>query len=196
MAITKPTTSTFSTAGTKYDTVSAANYYMEPIATTLVGAGGSSTITFSNIPQIYTHLQVRGIARSTQTGTGRQVTLLQLNGDTGSNYAYHYLAGDGASATASAATSTTSISSGSSVQAGDTANTFSGTVIDILDYTNQGKYKTTRTLNGVDANGSGIVLLWSGLWMNTSPVTSIKLTMGGSGVFAQYSRFSLYGLRG
>ncbi len=34
------------------------NNFMEPIASTLVGAGGVSTVTFNDIPQTYKHLQV------------------------------------------------------------------------------------------------------------------------------------------
>ena len=39
------------------------SYYQ--IGTTTVGAGGSSSITFSSIPATYTHLQIRGIASNT-----------------------------------------------------------------------------------------------------------------------------------
>ena len=35
------------------------NNFMEPIASTLVGAGGVSTVTFNDIPQTYKHLQIR-----------------------------------------------------------------------------------------------------------------------------------------
>jgi hypothetical protein len=34
------------------------------IASYTTGAGGINTITFSSIPQTYTHLQIRGIARN------------------------------------------------------------------------------------------------------------------------------------
>jgi hypothetical protein len=37
----------------------------ESIATVTVGGGGSATIDFTSIPATYTHLQIRGIARST-----------------------------------------------------------------------------------------------------------------------------------
>ena len=61
----------------------------------------ASTITFSSIPSDYTHLQIRGIARSASTGGSMRI---DFNSDAnGANYARHLLMGDGSSATASAA---------------------------------------------------------------------------------------------
>ena len=75
------------------------------------------------------------------------------------------------------------------------ASTFTAGVIDILDYANTNKYKTLRTLNGGDANGSGNIQIESGSWRNTAAITSITLTHNGSG-FTQYSSFALYGIKG
>jgi hypothetical protein len=116
---------------------------------------------------------------------------LQFNSDTGSNYAYHGFFGDGSSVVAFNGTSKTKpdvfiTSSG--------ANIFSATVLDILDYKNTNKYKTIRSLSGTDANGSGFLAPYSGLWQSTSAITSIKF-MPFSGNFAQYSHFALYGIR-
>lgn len=186
MSITKLTTNGLT--GSKYDTVSADNYYMEPIATTLVGSGGTSTITFSNIPNTYKHLQIRAIGKGASAG-GRQI-LFQFNGDTGSNYNSHHIYGDGASATAQAKGTSTN----GWVTYWDSAQ-FGCAIMDILDYANTNKYKTTRTLGGHDLNGSGYILLRSGLWMNTAAVTSISLFTD-SGNFTEHSRFSLYGIKG
>ena len=41
--------------------VAASTSSYESIATTTVGAGGSSSISFTSIPSTYTHLQVRGL---------------------------------------------------------------------------------------------------------------------------------------
>jgi hypothetical protein len=79
------------------------------------------------------------------------------------------------------------------VAASSTASVFGGIVIDILDYANTNKYKTMRTLSGYDANGSGNVGLFSGLWMNTAAVTSINL-LTFYDQYATYSSFALYGI--
>ena len=186
MATTKLSDS--GTRGNKYENLSADNNYMETIASTLVGAGGVSSITFSNIPQGYKHLQVRYI---TLTNTLAGPTTLQFNGDTtGANYRYHVLFGNGTSALAG--TGTTAYAP---IFQGNTTYPSAG-ILDILDYNNTNKYKTTRNLDGYDTNNtiSGSLGLSSGLWMNTAAITSI--TFVGNTSFSQYTRFSLYGIKG
>ena len=166
----------------------------ESIATVSVGAGGSLSLTFSSIPSTYSHLQIRGIAKYLNTAGGSM--RLQFNSDTGANYSYHYLSGDGATASAGAGTSSTFINTNVGQQ--DTAQ-FSASVIDILDYANTNKYKTSRILSGLDKNGSGSMQLLSGLWLSTSAITSITLTPQSNTTptnqFQQYSTFALYGIK-
>jgi hypothetical protein len=164
----------------------------ESIATTTVGSGGSASVTFSSIPGTYKHLQVRYIARDTYAAT-YDVTKLEINGAT-SGYSWHELAGNGSTAAAGAAATTSFIRAGRVSYANDTANTFAVGILDILDYANTNKYKTTRLLNGVDTNGAGMALLGSGLYQSTSAVTSITFTSLGT-AYAQYSSFALYGIR-
>jgi hypothetical protein len=76
-----------------------------------------------------------------------------------------------------------------------TAGVFGAGIIDILDYTNTNKYKTVRSLNGVDNNGSGALALNSSLWLNTAAITNITITSDGT-LFDQYSSFALYGIKG
>jgi hypothetical protein len=168
----------------------------ESIASVTVGSGGASNITFSSIPSTYQHLQIRGIARSTTSGTGGDWVYCQLNTDTGSNYALHRLWGDGSSAQAGASTSQTEIRTGVAARNGNTSGIMAISVTDILDYTNTNKNKTTRALIGYDTNGGpGESILYSGLWMNTAAITSIKLYPEINN-FAQYSSFALYGIKG
>lgn len=172
------------------------NNYMEPIATTLVGSGGVNQITFNDIPQTYKHLQIRMIGRSSDAAGTVNVNI-NYNGDTSANYAWHRIYGNGTTAGANGSSSqTTSIIGQIS---GNTAgsNIFGVAILDILDYTTINKYKTTRALFGFDDNNGGagaVVNFFSGLWMNTDSINSIKLTSGAG--FAQYSRFSLYGIKG
>lgn len=189
MSISRLTTNGLT--GTKYDIASADNYYMEPIATQLL-ASNTATVTFSGIPQGYKHLQVRYILRNAAVA---DAVKLRLNSDTGSNYSLHMLRGNGSAASAAAGASQTSIEIPFTAYSGTTANTFGCGIIDILDYANVYKYKTTRTLGGADLNGSGFVDFTSGLWMNTAPVTSISI-FAASGDIATNSRFSLYGIKG
>jgi hypothetical protein len=162
----------------------------ESIATTTVGSGGSSTITFSDIPQTYKHLQIRGIAR---TATTTQDFLVYKPNNANLS-ARHFLSGDGA--TASSGGSTTVFDFGQIPKSNDTASVFSVFVMDLLDYNNTSKFKTIRHLAGYDLNGSGQTILASGYYGSTTAVTSLVITTYNSTNFAQYSSFALYGIKG
>ena len=160
------------------------------IATVTGGAGGASSVTFSSIPSTYTHLQIRGITRNANADDS---TGIRLNSDSGSNYARHFLRGNGTSATAAAASSVSAMEGPFTAYSGTTANAFTGVIIDILDYANTNKNTTIRALGGADLNGSGAINLVSGLWMNTAAVNTISI-FAGSGNIVEYSTFALYGV--
>lgn len=171
----------------------------ESIATTTVGSGGTATITFSSIPATFTHLQLRFICRDSNAAATDDGVTMQFNGDTAANYNRHSVYGDGATATSSGNGSPfTYISAGLSAGGGHASGVFAPGVLDILDYKNTNKYKTTRRLAGLDVNGAGgIIQFASGLWLSTSAITSITLkVVDGSYNFAQYSSIALYGIRG
>jgi len=164
----------------------------ESIATVTVGGGGVSGVTFSSIPQTYTHLQLRCMAKSSYTSSGTVNGAMQFNSDTnGSNYSCHNLFGDGSSAGAQGAANyngqswwfPTSVDNGWAVA-----------VFDILDYTNTNKYTTVRGLTGFDNNGTGRIALSSSNWRNTAAITSI--TLPSEPLWVQYSSFALYGIKG
>jgi hypothetical protein len=163
---------------------------------TVTLSSNATSINFTSIPSTYKHLQIRGIARSTRSNSNNNI-YIGLNGDTTTaNYNAHWLGGDGASASGNQLSGVTGMGSiySINVAATSTANVFGGIVIDILDYANTNKYKTMRTLSGYDANGSGNVGLFSGLWLNTAAVTSINL-LTYYDQYATYSSFALYGIK-
>jgi hypothetical protein len=167
----------------------------DSIATVSVSTPVSS-ISFTSIPATYKHLQIRYLSRSSRATTSDSVGM-QLNTNTGSNYARHFLSGDGATASAGASTSATQMTVAMSAAANNTAGVFGVGVIDILDYTSTDKNKTIRTLSGIDNNGDGTVQLGSGLFFATpAAVTSILFNVqSGSANFQQYSQFALYGVK-
>jgi hypothetical protein len=167
----------------------------ESIATVTVGSGGQSSVTFSSIPSTYQHLQVRYMPRISTSDTAEN-TWLRFNGDTGSNYTYHFLDGNGSSASAGAGTSQTRILAGRAGAANSGSNIFGANVLDVLDYANTNKYKTARILGGIDRNGDGNIRLDSGVWMNTAAVTSLTISPTTGNNFVQYSSFALYGIKG
>lgn len=174
----------------------------ESIATVTVGSGGSANVTFSSIPSTYKHLQVRCIARSALGSSEIDSLAIRFNSDTGNNYAYHSLTGDGASATASGAASQPAGIVGAEPGNSHTSGIFGAYVIDILDYANTNKYKTMRALGGVDTNNTGTekgqIRLQSTLWLNTSAISTVSFASGGSfnRNLVEYSHFALYGIKG
>jgi hypothetical protein len=166
---------------------------MFPIGVTTVGSGGAASITFSSIPATYTHLQIRIMGRSDRATT-TDVVKLNFNSDSGANYTEHDLYGDGSSVNAGGYTGLTSANA-YRIAGGNAGSNIQGAIIiDILDYANTNKYKTLRSLGGVDLNGSGQVWLNSSLWLNTSAISNIVLTSVGT--LQQYSSFALYGIKG
>ena len=168
----------------------------ESIATA-TGTGSSGTITFSSIPSGYSSLQIRWIGRNTDTsGSGTAAASLTFNSDTGANYSFHRLFGNGASRFASGSASQNSITLNASV-AGDAsdANVMCVGILDIHDYSNTSKNKTVRVLEGGDFNGQGQIDLSSGLWINTSAITSLSIVANGSVSWNTQTRFSLYGIK-
>lgn len=155
----------------------------DSISTTTVGAGGSSSVTFSSIPATYQHLQIRMINRGGSSGN------IQMNSDTGTNYARHYMGGNGTSVASGGNASATYIDIIDNVT---TTSLFSINIIDFLDYANTNKLKTVRNIAGAAGNFADI---YSGIWMSTSAITSITINSAG-GNFAQYSTFALYGIKG
>lgn len=166
----------------------------DAIATVNAASGGSSSIEFTSIPSTYTHLQIRGIARTDRTGSPAQDALkLQFNSDTGTNYSHHYLSGNASSVSAGANTSSSGIFIDGISNNSAATGVFGAFVIDILDYKNTNKNKTLMALSGWDNNGVGIVWFESGMWLSTNAITSIKILPNTGPNFLQYSKFSLYG---
>lgn len=168
----------------------------ESIATVTVGAGGAGTIDFTSIATTWNNLQIRAMARTDRNdGAVQDIVTLTFNGDTASNYSDHYLFGDGAAAYSDGTANRASIRNYYVTTAQSTSNRFGALIIDIVDYKNTNKNKTTRTFSGADQNGSGNVSFTSGSWRNTNAITSIQLKPLGGSNFVQYSHFALYGIK-
>ena len=162
----------------------------ESIATA-TGTGSSGTITFSSIPSTYQHLQIRGnILPTTAAGN----LFLRVNGLSTSIYAYHLLYGNGTAATATGSATQSRVYIESTTITKDTTNPTSF-IIDIQDYASTTKNKTIRNFYGLDKNGSGEVVLSSGLVVDTQAIGSLTVNLL-SASFATSSTVSLYGIKG
>lgn len=173
------------------------------LQTVTVGAGGASSITFGSggtIPQTFTHLQIRAFNQTNRAVIPRDSLKIIFNADSTSNYNSHAIYGDGASAGAYANGTSAFMEAGFTATSSAASSIFGSQIIDILDYTSTGKYKTIRSLGGADCNGTVatygcIVGLESGFYFtNTNGITSITITPYSGSLFSQYSSFALYGI--
>jgi hypothetical protein len=164
----------------------------ESIATVTVGTA-TSTMTFTSIPATYAHLQIRGMVNGTAAGTYNNVRM-GFNGDAGANYSTHVLYGDGATAAGLSETSGSRMYGQILISQASTSSYVGVGVIDILDYTNTSKYKTVRSLNGIEFNSAGDVRFGSANWRNTAAITSIEFVTA-SGNFNVGSTLALYGIK-
>lgn len=150
----------------------------ESIATTSVGSGGSSTISFTSIPNTYAHLQLRIFYKNTGS------VFMTLNSTNATRGHYLYTSGS----------SVSSGTSGTNFIANASASQWGSAVVDIFDYKNTNKFVTVRTIAGYDSNGSGELSLNSQFYnLSSTAVNSITLTPT-SGTFAEFSNFALYGI--
>ena len=190
------------TSATRYPDMLAGNTVWNPyttvgsydsIASITVGSTAQANITFSNIPSTYTHLQIRALVKTT-FASAQDGLKVQFNGDTGSSYNYHYVGGNGSATYSGGNASATTFMQTVSI-AGTTGSQYGVMVLDILDYANINKNKTMRAIGGVDANGSGVAEMWSGLYISTNAVNSINLYSYNGSNISQYSSFALYGVK-
>ena len=154
-----------------------------PIQSATLTASASS-FTFNNIDQTYTDL-VLVISGAAAGGTGGNVWL-QFNGDTSSSlYSRTRVLGDGSTPSSERQASI------SHVTVGDAANGEPiGMTINLFQYSNFTSNKSLLSRS----YSSNYVSLYTGLWRNTAPITSITFTMGAQNIAAG-TTFNLYGIR-
>jgi hypothetical protein len=202
MAIARVTASSLTQGLPKRRTMLAGNSVILPgsydAIGTATGTGSNNSVTFSSIPSTYKHLQLRATVRCTG-GAGTSLLWWRANGLTStSNYTSHGLGGDGSSAYAYNLGSSYGMGLiGSTAHSGSTANAYATIVLDILDYANTNKYKTTRALRGEDYNGSGDMRLSSGLFISTSAISSFSVGFfdNAGSYFTSLSTIDLYGIK-
>ncbi len=157
----------------------------DKIATTTLGSAASS-YTFSTISGSYTDLI---LVFSTKLTSGSDGVNMQFNGDTGSNYSFTYLSGNGTSASSFRYANTANIKAAFN----GVPTTADGhlSIVQVNNYSNSTTYKTALVRDNNANNGTGAIV---GTWRNTAAVTSIVLTAVSS-TFTAGSTFTLYGIK-
>ena len=155
-----------------------------PIATTTLGST-TTDYTFTAISSAYTDLV---LIINGNTSVNNDVFIQVGNGsiDSGSNYSYTFMYGDGSSAASARVSSSANMATGGIYSSGAV-----GTVIaQFMNYSNTSTYKTMISRS----NSSGYVQARVNLWRSTSAINQIKI-FGQSGMtFNSGCTFTLYGI--
>lgn len=161
------------------------------IATFAFTDNSSASVSFTAIPQNYTHLQLRVFARGSAAATTQDI-LITFNGDTSSSYwQYHQMFSTGANSYSNYGTTAANMIAHTIPAASALASAFGSAIIDIHDYTSPNKNKSIKSLQGYNLNGSGNSVFRSNMYTGLAPISSITLAVSN---FAQYSHIALYGL--
>jgi len=157
-----------------------------PIATTTLGSTATS-YTFTSIPSTYTDIVLVGNFGVTVGGNSLRVQVGNGSIDTGANYSYTFMYGNGSSALSSRYSPDTSIYSGYA----STANLQNQWNMSFQNYSNTTTKKTVlERFNDASTATTAVV----GLWNNTSAINQIRvLTLGDP--FSIGSTFTLYGIQ-
>lgn len=159
------------------------------IASTTVGAGGASSITFSSIPGTYTDLLVYLSGRSTRNDSAQEVV------DIGFNGAYTSLSGIRLASGGSSVFGGSATYLGTASTDTGTASMFGNCYIYIPNYAG-----STYKGHSVDGNGenngtSATIQIAAGLWSSSSAITSINMKPQSGSNWTQYSSATLYGIK-
>jgi hypothetical protein len=162
------------------------------IQTITAGSGGTSSFDFTSIPQTYTDLKIFVSVRSTLAqiyGAGS----LQFNSDTGSNYIWRRIGGQGVGVGSDLLNPATSIIY-EFVGANSTASIFANAEIYIPNYTVASQKSVSIDSVGENNATEAYQTFTAGKWTNTAAITSIKL-FSLSQTIVQYSTATLYGIK-
>ena len=165
----------------------------ELIASSTVGAGGASSISFTSIASTWTDLQVVASLRTDGTfGNPWYDSYITING---TNLSWRDIISTGTSA--SSRNGTTDFVTLGVTSSGATASTFGNISFYIPNYAgsnNKSVSMDSVAENNASSNGMG---LSAGLYSSSSAITSITITPYNSPTvkFAQYSTAYLYGVK-
>lgn len=166
------------------------------IAETVLSASAAS-ITFSNIPQGFRHLQILTHARTDNAAESDNMSI-RLNNDAGSSYDYQQVSGSSATAAAAAARAGTDNRGPTTEGANSRAACFAPGVIWIPQYSISGVEKYTISLSGrvgdLSADADLNIFFRVSHWRNLDVVSKIVLVPTAGANFVSGTRAQLYGV--
>ena len=159
-----------------------------PLANITLGSAASS-VTFSSISGAYRDLVL--VIEASPADTSFPAVWLRANSDTGSNYSYVRMTGNGSTAASLSNASQTVLQIGSAFGLGGTTASRAVIVVQIMDYTATDKHKSVLSRASTPNNG---VEAATSRWANTAAITTIQALVSAGTGFATGSSFALYGI--
>lgn len=163
--------------------------FLQPIFTQ-TASGSANSITFNNIPQTYTDLQIVISARST-TSSYIDYCTAWYNGDRNSIYTDTYVYASNGGTGSSGDNATTAVNIGAYPAATSGTGVF-GSINYYMPNYRSSNYKSAMSDFVLDASTYNLGC-WATLYSSSNAITSVSF-YAGSGNFASGSTFSLYGI--
>ena len=157
-------------------------------------SGAASSYTFTNIPNTFTALTLRGEADTSAATLYSYTIEMRINNDSSSTYNYSVLRGEDGGAPEGYITTGTGSAGFLVVPGGN----FNGGVVfemDIYGYSNPLRYTFCRTQVGYSYKNQankGLAAAFGLQWRNTADVTTLT-TLNYSGLFGSDTHITLYG---
>ena len=156
-----------------------------------IGAGGAASLTFTSIPQNFTHLYVKFSGRMTRAGNSGSIFSMRINGDSSTICNYRLLLGNAAYTGTSASFLPAGYINGPT----STAGLFSNHSIHIPNYAGSLVKNVTAESTSPDNSTSQLVCVSAGLYNSTSPVTSLYFAeLNGPSDLVEHTTATLYGI--
>jgi hypothetical protein len=157
------------------------------IATQTLGSAASS-VTFSSIPGTYTDLVLVCSITGVSAATDPWIRVGNGSVDTGTNYSWSWLSGNGSTAYSERGTNNSKLyySAISTIQ-----NNVQTVIFNFMNYSNT---TTNKTVLWRESDAGTEVGATVGLWRSTSAINTIEISLDASRTYSSGSSFSLYGI--
>lgn len=161
-----------------------------PLATYTFANSTTRLVTLSSIPSTYTDLRI--VVTGSYTYNDCQ-WVMQFNSDTGTNYSFTILNGNGSTAGAGRSSNTGGLAFGWYPYP-NAASSQGQSTIDVMNYSNTTTYKTAISRGNVAATVTDARV---GLWRNTAAINSITFDVGtyNTPYWTSGSTINIYGIK-
>lgn len=205
MAVSRLSQTTLQNAFQKYNNLwdgTSAVGSMDALGSFTVGATSVSSITFSSIPQTYTHLQIRAMLKITRASQNGAATAMRFNGDTSATTSYRSWTYEASNTTIGTGYYTDAAPGIYGIRAIDATGTnnstyFGPSIVDILEYTNTNKKKLVKSISGYDSASATDkdYRQYAGIWLQTTAISTINIIPCYGTAFEPNSTIALYGIK-